>query len=165
MRFGDSTKEWITGFGIACLGNLALSGFNAEIGILYYLHSVLFFHYLFLLFKIISNLLICMCGAGWPYYAFLSVASGQLCWQILTVDLSSRADCNRKYVLEDCCINWLFNSPKAHLLNRSQVSTDFIGLIICWSWIIFWSLNGQYLIPWESNFEIIKNCFFFKFHF
>ncbi|KAK7247114.1 hypothetical protein RIF29_41991 [Crotalaria pallida] len=66
LRFGDSTKEWITGFGIACLGNLALSGFNAEI--------------------------------GWPYYAFLAAASGQLCWQILTVDLSSRADCNRKFV-------------------------------------------------------------------
>lgn len=35
-------------------------------------------------------------GAGWPYYAFLIGASGQLGWQILTVDLSSRADCNRK---------------------------------------------------------------------
>ncbi|OIW20793.1 hypothetical protein TanjilG_23173 [Lupinus angustifolius] len=66
LRFGDSTKEWITGFGIACLGNLALSGYNAEI--------------------------------GWPYYAFLAAASGHLCWQIITVDLSSRADCNRKFV-------------------------------------------------------------------
>ncbi|WVZ05465.1 hypothetical protein V8G54_018811 [Vigna mungo] len=69
LRFGDSTKEWITGFGIACLGGLALSGFNAEI-------------------------------AGWPYYASLAVASGHLGWQIWTVDLSSRADCNRKYVGE-----------------------------------------------------------------
>ncbi|KAK7374101.1 hypothetical protein VNO80_07527 [Phaseolus coccineus] len=66
LRFGDSTKEWITGFGIACLGGLALSGFNAEI--------------------------------GWPYYASLAVASGHLGWQIWTVDLSSRADCNRKFV-------------------------------------------------------------------
>ncbi|KAE9602975.1 hypothetical protein Lal_00050044 [Lupinus albus] len=66
LRFGDSTKEWITGFGIACIGNLALSGFNAEI--------------------------------GWPYYAFLAAASGHLCWQIITVDLSSRGDCNRKFV-------------------------------------------------------------------
>ncbi|XP_061375469.1 4-hydroxybenzoate polyprenyltransferase, mitochondrial [Gastrolobium bilobum] len=66
LRFGDSTKEWITGFGIACLSSLALSGYNAEI--------------------------------GWPYYAFLAVASGQLGWQIWTVDLSSRADCNRKFV-------------------------------------------------------------------
>ncbi|KAH1199540.1 4-hydroxybenzoate polyprenyltransferase, mitochondrial [Glycine max] len=64
LRFGDSTKEWITGFGIACLGGLAVSGFNAEI--------------------------------GWPYYASLAVASGHLGWQIWTVDLSSRADCNRK---------------------------------------------------------------------
>ncbi|KAL9315168.1 hypothetical protein ACSQ67_016169 [Phaseolus vulgaris] len=73
LRFGDSTKEWITGFGIACLGGLALSGFNAEI--------------------------------GWPYYASLAVASGHLGWQIWTVDLSSRADCNRKYVREVHCIN------------------------------------------------------------
>ncbi|KAK7340078.1 hypothetical protein VNO77_20771 [Canavalia gladiata] len=66
LRFGDSTKEWITGFGVACLSGLAVSGFNAEI--------------------------------GWPYYASLAVASGHLGWQIWTVDLSSRADCNRKFV-------------------------------------------------------------------
>ncbi|XP_024023800.1 4-hydroxybenzoate polyprenyltransferase, mitochondrial [Morus notabilis] len=66
LRFGDSTKKWITGFGLACIGSLALSGFNAEI--------------------------------GWPYYASLAAASGQLAWQIWTVDLSSRADCNRKFV-------------------------------------------------------------------
>jgi len=41
LRFGDSTKEWITGFGIACLGGLALSGFNAEIGIGLLHHSIL----------------------------------------------------------------------------------------------------------------------------
>ncbi|PNX80442.1 4-hydroxybenzoate polyprenyltransferase mitochondrial-like, partial [Trifolium pratense] len=63
LRFGGSTKEWLTGFGIASLSNLALSGFNAEL--------------------------------GWPYYAFLAVASGHLGWQIWTVDLSSRSDCNR----------------------------------------------------------------------
>nr|KYP72999.1 hypothetical protein KK1_005606 [Cajanus cajan] len=67
LRFGDSTKEWISGFGIACLGGLAVSGFNAEI-------------------------------VGWPYYASLAAASGHLGWQIWTVDLSSRADCNRKFV-------------------------------------------------------------------
>ncbi|CAK8542055.1 unnamed protein product [Lathyrus sativus] len=66
LRFGDSTKEWLTGFGIASLGGLALTGFNAEL--------------------------------GWPYYAFLGVASGHLGWQIWTVDLSSRSDCNRKFV-------------------------------------------------------------------
>ncbi|KAF3645466.1 4-hydroxybenzoate polyprenyltransferase, mitochondrial [Capsicum annuum] len=64
LRFGDSTKEWISGFGLACISSLALSGVNADI--------------------------------GWPYYAFLTAASGQLAWQIWTVDLSSRADCNRK---------------------------------------------------------------------
>ena len=32
LRFGDSTKQWITGFGIACISSLALSGFNAGIG-------------------------------------------------------------------------------------------------------------------------------------
>ncbi|XP_059640564.1 4-hydroxybenzoate polyprenyltransferase, mitochondrial [Cornus florida] len=66
LRFGDSTKEWVTGFGIACISSLALSGFNADI--------------------------------GWPYYTFLAAASGQLAWQIWTVDLSCRADCNRKFV-------------------------------------------------------------------
>ncbi|KAF7825398.1 4-hydroxybenzoate polyprenyltransferase, mitochondrial [Senna tora] len=66
LRFGGLTKEWITGFGIACIGNLALSGVNADI--------------------------------GWPYYAFLATASGQLAWQIWTVDLSSRSDCNKKFV-------------------------------------------------------------------
>jgi len=39
LRFGDSTKQWITGFGIACIGSLALSGFNAGIGI-YSVHYV-----------------------------------------------------------------------------------------------------------------------------
>ncbi|ONI32052.1 hypothetical protein PRUPE_1G346400 [Prunus persica] len=66
LRFGDSTKEWITGFGIMCISSLALSGYNVEI--------------------------------GWPYYAFLAAASGQLAWQIWTADLSSRVDCNRKFV-------------------------------------------------------------------
>lgn len=66
LRFGDSTKEWVGGFGIVCISSLALSGFNADI--------------------------------GWPYYVFLAAASGQLAWQIWTVDISSRADCNRKFV-------------------------------------------------------------------
>lgn len=66
LRFGDSTKIWISGFGIACISSLALSGFNAEI--------------------------------GWPYYASLAAASGQLAWQIRGVDLSSRTDCNKKFV-------------------------------------------------------------------
>lgn len=66
LRFGDSTTKWITGFGIACISSLALSGYNADI--------------------------------GWPFYAFLAAASGQLAWQIWTVDLSSRADCNKKFV-------------------------------------------------------------------
>ncbi|GAB4850647.1 Palmitoyl-protein thioesterase 1 [Ancistrocladus abbreviatus] len=67
LRFGDSTKQWLTGFGVACISSLAISGFNADI--------------------------------GWPYYALLAAASGQLAWQIYTVDLLNRADCNRKYVL------------------------------------------------------------------
>ncbi|XP_031374259.1 4-hydroxybenzoate polyprenyltransferase, mitochondrial [Punica granatum] len=66
LRFGNFTKKWISGFGVACISSLALSGYNADIGL--------------------------------PYYAFLAAASGQLAWQILTVDLSSRADCNRKFV-------------------------------------------------------------------
>ncbi|KAF5177463.1 4-hydroxybenzoate octaprenyltransferase [Thalictrum thalictroides] len=66
LRFGDLTKNWVTGFGIACISSLALSGYNADI--------------------------------GWPFYPFLLAASGQMAWQICTVDLSSRADCNRKFV-------------------------------------------------------------------
>ncbi|KAE9602882.1 putative 4-hydroxybenzoate polyprenyltransferase [Lupinus albus] len=44
LCFGDSTKEWITGFGIACLGNLALSGFNAEIEPFLVIVSILMIH-------------------------------------------------------------------------------------------------------------------------
>ncbi|WCJ28959.1 4-hydroxybenzoate polyprenyltransferase mitochondrial [Euphorbia peplus] len=66
LRFGESTKIWITGFGFASISSLALSGFNANISS--------------------------------PYYAFLAAAFGHLAWQIWTVDLSSRADCNRKFV-------------------------------------------------------------------
>ena len=33
LLFGDSTKKWVTGFGMACIFSLALSGFNANIGI------------------------------------------------------------------------------------------------------------------------------------
>lgn len=32
LRFGDSTKEWISGFGLACISSLAISGVNADIG-------------------------------------------------------------------------------------------------------------------------------------
>ncbi|KAL1563266.1 Palmitoyl-protein thioesterase 1 [Salvia divinorum] len=66
LRFADSTKEWISGFGAACIGSLALSGYNAHLEL--------------------------------TYYVFLAAGSTQLAWQILTVDLSSRADCNRKFV-------------------------------------------------------------------
>ncbi|XP_042057690.1 4-hydroxybenzoate polyprenyltransferase, mitochondrial-like [Salvia splendens] len=66
LRFADSTKEWISGFGAACIGSLALSGYNANL--------------------------------EWTYYIFLAAGSTQLAWQILTVDLSSRADCSRKFV-------------------------------------------------------------------
>ncbi|XP_010266703.1 PREDICTED: 4-hydroxybenzoate polyprenyltransferase, mitochondrial isoform X2 [Nelumbo nucifera] len=66
LRFGDLTKNWVSGFGIICINSLAISGFNADI--------------------------------GWPFYPFLMAAAGQLAWQIWAVDLSNRADCNRKFV-------------------------------------------------------------------
>ncbi|XP_066328917.1 4-hydroxybenzoate polyprenyltransferase, mitochondrial-like [Miscanthus floridulus] len=66
LRFGDLTKYWISGFGAACIGSLALSGYNADL--------------------------------GWPYYPFLVAAAAQLAWQVSTVDLSSRSDCNMKFV-------------------------------------------------------------------
>ncbi|KAE8712828.1 putative Alanyl-tRNA synthetase [Hibiscus syriacus] len=36
---------------------------------------------------------------GWSYYAFLAAASGQLAWQIWTVNLTCRTDCHRKCVI------------------------------------------------------------------
>ncbi|KAM3245566.1 hypothetical protein ACQJBY_056725 [Aegilops geniculata] len=66
LRFGDSTKQWISAFGAASIGSLALSGYNAEL--------------------------------AWPYYPLLTAAAAHLAWQISTVDLSDRADCNRKFV-------------------------------------------------------------------
>ncbi|MBA0772724.1 hypothetical protein Gotri_008056 [Gossypium trilobum] len=65
LKFGESTKEWITGFAIASIGTLALTAYNAAL--------------------------------GRPFYVFLAAASGQLAWQIRTVNLSSAADCNRKF--------------------------------------------------------------------
>ncbi|KAG9138634.1 hypothetical protein Leryth_020476 [Lithospermum erythrorhizon] len=35
---------------------------------------------------------------SWPYYIFLAIGAGQLTWQIWTVNLSSPADCGRKFV-------------------------------------------------------------------
>lgn len=66
LRFGDQTQIWLSGFGVACISCLTLSGFNADV--------------------------------GWPFYAVMTTAAGHLAWQILTVDISSRADCNRKFV-------------------------------------------------------------------
>ncbi|KAH7660142.1 UbiA prenyltransferase family protein [Dioscorea alata] len=37
LRFGVLTKNWISGFGIACIGSLFISGFNAELAWPYYL--------------------------------------------------------------------------------------------------------------------------------
>ncbi|XP_057976553.1 4-hydroxybenzoate polyprenyltransferase, mitochondrial isoform X2 [Malania oleifera] len=36
LRFGDSTKKWVTGFAVACISSLALCGFNADIEWPYY---------------------------------------------------------------------------------------------------------------------------------
>ncbi|XP_078162060.1 4-hydroxybenzoate geranyltransferase 2-like [Carex rostrata] len=66
LRFGNDTKYWISGFGAACIGSLAFTGYNANL--------------------------------AWPFYPFLAAATGQLMWQIFTVDLSNRMDCNRKFV-------------------------------------------------------------------
>ncbi|XP_062200502.1 4-hydroxybenzoate polyprenyltransferase, mitochondrial-like [Phragmites australis] len=37
LRFGDMTKYWISAFAAACIGSLALSGYNADIAWPYYL--------------------------------------------------------------------------------------------------------------------------------
>nr|ANC67959.1 4-hydroxybenzoate geranyltransferase [Arnebia euchroma] len=66
LRFGDLTKVWVGGFGVACTLALLLGGFVINIGL--------------------------------PYYVVLTVATCQLAWQIVTVDLSSPMDCGRKFV-------------------------------------------------------------------
>ncbi|KAG0472922.1 hypothetical protein HPP92_014779 [Vanilla planifolia] len=66
LRFGSSTKGWITGFGAACVTCLTISGYNAML--------------------------------AWPFYPFLAAAATQMGWQILTVDISNREDCNKKFV-------------------------------------------------------------------
>lgn len=33
LRFGESTKQWISGFGATAISSLALSGYNANLGI------------------------------------------------------------------------------------------------------------------------------------
>ena len=105
LRFGDSTKVWISGFGAACISSLALSGHNANLGMLVLFLSLpahICASLLLLALHIYTSLpsisLIVMVGTEWPYYVFLVAGSTQLAWQILTVDLSSRADCNRKWV-------------------------------------------------------------------
>jgi len=99
LRFGDLTKYWISGFGAACIGSLALSGYNADLGwcLVWYLSEVVFF-----LLDIDS-----IPETGWPYYPFLVAAAAQLAWQVSTVDLSSRSDCNMKYVLLAWNIHYL----------------------------------------------------------
>ncbi|KAG0474684.1 hypothetical protein HPP92_014370 [Vanilla planifolia] len=67
LRFGSSTKGWITGFGAACVTCLTISGYNAML--------------------------------AWPFYPFLAAAATQMGWQILTVDISNREDCNKNNML------------------------------------------------------------------
>ncbi|KAK8933693.1 hypothetical protein KSP39_PZI015900 [Platanthera zijinensis] len=64
LKFGSSTKSWITGFGATCISCLTISGYNAEL--------------------------------AWPYYPFLGAAVVQMGWQIMTVDISAKEDCNKK---------------------------------------------------------------------
>lgn len=40
LRFGDSTKKWITGFGIMCIASLVLAGYNAKIGLVLFLSFI-----------------------------------------------------------------------------------------------------------------------------
>lgn len=103
LRFGDLTKYWISGFGAACVGSLALSGYNADLGwcLVWCLSEEWYCFYLILTPDLKS------CWTGWPYYPFIAAAAAQLAWQVSTVDLSSRSDCNKKYVLST--IYWYYN--------------------------------------------------------
>ena len=55
LRFGDSTKQWIMGFGIACISSLALSGFNAEIGNAFFFSQVYFFSFILKSVSFVKN--------------------------------------------------------------------------------------------------------------
>ncbi|KAL3679344.1 hypothetical protein R1sor_022300 [Riccia sorocarpa] len=35
---------------------------------------------------------------GWPFYAGIAASAGHLAWQVYTVDINDRADCNSKFV-------------------------------------------------------------------
>ncbi|XP_039141928.1 LOW QUALITY PROTEIN: 4-hydroxybenzoate polyprenyltransferase, mitochondrial-like [Dioscorea cayenensis subsp. rotundata] len=113
LRFGDLTKNWISGFGIACIGSLLVIGFNAEL--------------------------------AWPYYLFLTGAAGQLGWQVLTVDLSDRSDCNR--------------NPKA-LLNRqgcAQASVEQVGTGLAHKWTLGPPAHNQPLLTFPKNVPSSEN--------
>ncbi|CAN6556777.1 unnamed protein product [Malus baccata var. baccata] len=118
LKFGDSTKKWITGFGIVCLSSLALSGYNAGIGYCLF-YNFLYFSNFFSFTTSSHPNLATIYGAGWPYYAFLGVAFGQLAWQISTVNLSSPADCNRKYICVEQVV-WRY------YVHRNPIWTTFI---------------------------------------
>ncbi|KAJ7960660.1 4-hydroxybenzoate polyprenyltransferase, mitochondrial [Quillaja saponaria] len=40
VLLGDSSKKWMTGFAIACISSLVLSGYNAQIGWAYYVFLI-----------------------------------------------------------------------------------------------------------------------------
>lgn len=62
LRFGSLTKNWITGFAIACIGNLALSGYNAELGT-HYLLCAIPYNYLSMIFSCtLMNACLCFLG-------------------------------------------------------------------------------------------------------
>lgn len=73
-----------------------------------------YFSFLFLLLK-----------TGWPYYVALMAASGHLSWQIGTVDLSSRADCNKK------CVSDLKKKEVVLLTREFTISFLAIALSFC----------------------------------
>jgi 4-hydroxybenzoate polyprenyltransferase len=41
LRFGNDTKYWISGFGLACTSSLALGGYNADLGMFQLMHIML----------------------------------------------------------------------------------------------------------------------------
>lgn len=44
LRFGNLTKNWISGFGAACICSLAISGINADLGMHLPCYYFLFFN-------------------------------------------------------------------------------------------------------------------------
>lgn len=118
LRFGQETRPWLTGFSTAFISSLVLAGYNAHLGISYSCTSwascILLMVLILRLIRVVVVSLsewecikalwnwlkvwrfFCGWETGWPFYVGVAGAAGHLAWQVSTVDIHSRVDCNSK---------------------------------------------------------------------